>query len=91
MDGASNKDNRYLNTNSIEAIKIKHRKWKIYKYCKTDKNFESYKVARKKVIPELRKCKYYFEKDLAMLTKMKTSSSGVISVQKKIPKLQLEI
>ena len=65
VGNASSKGSRYLSTSCIEAIKVKHRKWKKYKYCKTDQNFEIYKVARNRVTTELKKSKYYFEKDLA--------------------------
>ena len=35
------------------------------KFCKTDENFDPYKVALNKVTAELKKLKYYFENDLA--------------------------
>ena len=55
-----------------DAIKIKHRKWKKYKYCKSEENFSSYKVERNKVVTELKKSKYHYEKDLA--TRIKTDN-----------------
>ena len=51
---------------------MKHRKWKRYKYCKNEENFNNYKVARNIVVKELRKSKYSYEKDLA--TRIKTDS-----------------
>ena len=55
----------YLTQQCKDAIKIKHRKWKKFKYCKTDENYSAYKTERNKVVSELRKSKYYYEKDLA--------------------------
>ena len=55
----------YLTQQCKDAIKIKHRKWKKYKYCKTEENYSAYKTERNKVVSELRKSKYYYEKDLA--------------------------
>lgn len=55
----------YLTQQCRDAIKIKHRKWKKYKYCKLEENFSSYKVERNKVVTELKKSKYHYEKDLA--------------------------
>lgn len=52
-------------TECLTAIKVKHRKWKRFKYCKSDSNFEQYRIARNKVSTELRKSKYQYEKDLA--------------------------
>ena len=40
-----------------------------YKYCKTDSNFQQYKVARNKVSSELRKSNYSYEKDIALKIK----------------------
>ena len=37
-----------------------------YKHCKTDSNFQQYKVARNKVSSELRKSNYSYEKDKAL-------------------------
>ena len=51
----------YLTQQCKDAIKIKHRKWKKFKYCKTDENYSAYKTS----VSELRKSKYYYEKDLA--------------------------
>ena len=55
-----------------DAIRVKHRKWKRYKYCKNVQNFTNYKIARTSVVKELRKSKYNYEKDLA--TRIKTDS-----------------
>ena len=55
----------YLTQQCKDAIKIKHRKWKKFKYCKTDENYSAYKIERNKVVSELRKSKYCYEKDLA--------------------------
>ena len=55
----------YLTQKCKDTIKVKHRQWKKFKYCKTDENYSSYKTERNKVVSELRKSKYYYEKDLA--------------------------
>ena len=55
-----------------DAIRVKHRKWKRYKYCKNVQNFTNYKIARNSVVKKLRKSKYNYEKDLA--TRIKTDS-----------------
>ena len=57
---------------SLTAIKHKHSKWTKYLHCKSDGNYYQYKIARNKVISELRKAKYYHEKNLA--AKIKTDS-----------------
>ena len=62
----------YANHQCLQAIKQKHSKWTKYQHCKTDTNYDQYKKARNLVISELRKAKYYHEKDLA--TKIKTNS-----------------
>ena len=62
----------FLTQQCKDAIKIKHRKWKKYKYCKSEENFSSYKVERNKVVTELKKSKYHYEKDLA--TRIKTDN-----------------
>ena len=61
----------YANHQCLQAIKQKHSKWTKYQHCKTDTNYDQYKKARNLVISELRKAKYYHEKDLA--TKIKTN------------------
>ena len=54
------------------AIKQKHSKWTKYQHYKSDMNFNKNKIARNKVVSELRKAKYFHEKDLA--AKIKTNS-----------------
>ncbi|MEW8545255.1 MAG: reverse transcriptase family protein [Candidatus Thiodiazotropha sp.] len=56
----------------LEVIREKHKKWKKYLNCKSDENFQQYKNARNKVVSELRKANYSYEKDLA--TRIKTDS-----------------
>ena len=68
----SDKKNLYVNHQSIAAIKKKHTKWLKYQHSKTDENYTQYKIARNAAIPELRKSKYSYEKDLAV--KIKTDS-----------------
>ena len=55
----------YVNQASLDAIKVKHRKWTKYRNSMSDKNYDAYKTARNKVKTELRKAKYDYEKDLA--------------------------
>ena len=62
----------FLTQQCKDAIKIKHRKWKKYIYCKSEENFSSYKVERNKVVTELKKSKYHYKKDLA--TRIKTDN-----------------
>ena len=62
----------YGNHQCLQAIKQKHSKWTKYRHCKTDTSYEQYKKAKNLVIAELRKAKYYHEKELA--TKIKTNS-----------------
>ncbi|MEW8547739.1 MAG: hypothetical protein AB2693_29880, partial [Candidatus Thiodiazotropha sp.] len=62
----------YVTKNCLTAIKQKHSKWTKYQHCKSDNNYDQYKQARNKVISELRKAKYYHEKNLA--AKIKTES-----------------
>ena len=64
--------NPYVNNCCLTAIKQKHSKWTKYLHCKSDGNYHQYKIARNKVISELRKAKYYHEKNLA--AKIKTDS-----------------
>ena len=70
---------------------MNHRKWKRHKYCKTDHNFEIYKVARNRVTPEPKKSKYYFEKDLTARIKTENKLFGAMSERKLKQKLLLEI
>ena len=62
----------YANHQFLVAIKQKHSKWTKYQHCKSDINYDQYKIARNKVISELRKDKYFHEKDIA--AKIKTNS-----------------
>ena len=57
--------NHMLTSNKAKTFKMTK-----YQHCKTDINYEQYKKARNRVISELRKAKYNYEKDLA--TKIKT-------------------
>ena len=66
------KQNPPMSKECKDAIRVKHRKWKRYKYCKSVQNFTNYKIARNSVVKELRKSKYNYEKDLA--TRIKTDS-----------------
>ncbi|MEW8544372.1 MAG: reverse transcriptase domain-containing protein, partial [Candidatus Thiodiazotropha sp.] len=59
-----NKNNPYVTRSALEAIKKKHTKWLKYKYCKTAENYGNYKKARNIVTTELRRGKYFYEKDL---------------------------
>ena len=58
----------YLTQQCRDAIKIKHRKWKKYTYCKSEENFSSYKVERNKVATELKKYKYHWQQELKQIT-----------------------
>ena len=62
----------YINNECLMAIKKKHSKWTKFQHCKTDQNYNQYKIARNKTIAELRKAKYLHEKDLA--ANIKTNS-----------------
>ena len=62
----------YANHQCLQAIKQKHSKWTKYQHCKADRNCKEFKTARNRVISELRKAKYYHEKDFA--AKIKTNS-----------------
>ena len=62
----------FLTQQCRDAIKIKHRKWKKYKYYKSEETFSLYKVERNKVVTELNKSKYHYENDLA--TRIKTDN-----------------
>lgn len=48
------------------------KRWEKYLHCKTNQNYEIYKDARNKVITEMRRSKYDYEKNLA--TNIKTDS-----------------
>ena len=62
----------YVNQASLDAIKVKHRKWTKYRNLMSDRNYDAYKTARNKVKTELRKAKYDYEKDIA--SKIKTDN-----------------
>ena len=62
----------YVNHECLVAIKNKHSKWTKFQHCKSDNNYNQYKIARNKTIAELRKAKYLHEKDLA--ANIKTNS-----------------
>ena len=62
----------YANQQCLVAIKQKRSKWTKHQHCKSDINYNQYKVIRNKTISELRKTKYFHEKDLAV--KVKTYS-----------------
>ena len=60
----------YITQNCHDAIRKKHSKWEKFLHCKTNQNYEIYKDARNKVITEMRRSKYEYEKNLA--TQIKT-------------------
>ena len=60
----------YVNNCCLTAIKQKHSKWTKYLHCKSDGNYYQYKINRNEVISELRKAKYYHEKNLAAKIKI---------------------
>lgn len=66
----------YVYKHCLTAIKQKHSKWTKYIHCKSDGNYNQYKIARNKVISELRKAKYYHEKTLLQRLKQIANSSG---------------
>ena len=66
------KSNPAMTQQCKDAISVKHRKWKKYKYCKNEENFNAYKQARNHVVSELRKSNNSYEKDPA--TRIKTDS-----------------
>ncbi|MES9905973.1 MAG: reverse transcriptase family protein [Sedimenticola sp.] len=66
------KNNPYVDSQSLNAIKEKHKKWMKYKYCKSEVNFTNYKEARNAATQSLRSSLYNYEKDLA--SKIKTDS-----------------
>jgi hypothetical protein len=64
--------NPFVDNSCLRAIKEKKKRWTKYLYCKSDINYERYKIARNNVIYELRTAKYHYEQDLA--NKIKTDS-----------------
>ena len=60
----------YITQNCHDAIRKKHSKWEKFLHCKTNQNYDIYKDARNKVITEMRRSKYEYEKNLA--TQIKT-------------------
>ena len=62
----------YITQSCHDAIRIKHTKWEKYIHCKTSQNYEISKLSRNRVIAEMRRSKYEFERNLA--TKIKTDS-----------------
>ena len=62
----------FITRQCINAIKLKRRRWLKYKYCKTDRNFSSYKAARNQATNEMKHAKYNYEKTLA--AKIKTDT-----------------
>ena len=55
-----------------ETVHRKHTKWLEYQYCKTELNYDAYKVARNAATLQLRKSKYSYEKDIT--TRIKTEN-----------------
>ena len=66
------RNNPYMTKACKEAVHRKHTKWLKYQYCKTDLNYDAYKVARNEATLQLRKSKYSYEKDLT--TRIKTEN-----------------
>ena len=62
----------YITQNCHDAIRRKHSKWEKFLHCKSNQNYEDYKESRNRVITEMRKSKYEYEKNLA--SKIKTDS-----------------
>ena len=56
----------------MTAILKKHSKWTKFQHCKSENNYDQYKIAKNRAIAELRKAKCHHEKDLA--TNIKTNS-----------------
>ena len=71
------------------STKNKHRKWMKYKNCKTDSNFQLYKVARNKVSSELRQSNYSYEKDIAF--KIKDNNKLIWSYVRSKTKTKLSV
>ncbi|XP_021373499.1 uncharacterized protein LOC110463320 [Mizuhopecten yessoensis] len=59
------KDHHVLDRNTLEAVKIKRRKWKKYIHCKTASNFTSYQKARNLATRAIRNNTYNHEELLA--------------------------
>lgn len=72
VSSGTGKKTPYITQSCYTAIRSKHTKWEKYLHCKTSQNYEIYKQARNKVITEMRRSKYDYEKNLA--TKIKTDS-----------------
>ena len=72
VSSGTGKKTPYITQNCHNAIRKKHSKWEKYLRCKTNQNYEIYKDARNRVITEMRRSKYDYEKNLA--TKIKTDS-----------------
>ena len=66
------RNNQFIDQTYLDAIKVKHRKWTKYKYCKSQENFSQFKIARNNVPSHLRIAKQNYEKDLA--AKIKTDN-----------------
>ena len=72
VSSGTGKKTPHITQNCHNAIRKKHSKWEKYLHCKTNQNYEIYKDARNRVITEMRRSKYDYEKNLA--TKIKTDS-----------------
>ena len=72
VSSGTGKKTPYITQNCHNVIRKKHSIWEKYLHCKTNQNYEIYKDARNKVITEMRRSKYDYEKNLA--TKIKTGS-----------------
>ena len=72
VSSGTGKKTPYITQDCHNAIRKKHSKWEKYLHCKTNQNYEIYKDARNRVITEMRRSKYDYEKNLA--TKIKTDS-----------------
>lgn len=70
----------YITQNCQDAIPKKHSKWEKYLHCKSNQNYENYKESRNRVITEMRRSKYEYEKNLA--TKIKTDSKNNLELCK---------
>ncbi|XP_069119069.1 uncharacterized protein [Argopecten irradians] len=55
----------YINKDAISAVKKKHQEWTKYLHCKTDNNYQSYKIARNKATRLLRLSQRSYEKSIA--------------------------
>ena len=86
----------YLTQSCFDAIRSKHQKWLKFKHCRTEENFNVYKLARTHVTAEIRKAKYNYENNLS--TKIKTDNKIFWSYVRKqsktksvVSKLQMSI